>query len=258
MLVLALLTLLFSSALLGRVNSPGSNDSASPEQLPNDRAVGGGDEPVADEVPTTTIVRPNTTRPAPRPIRVLIVGDSLVALGANQYRSALLEAGFEIVGYHAVSGTSMHDLLIGDGTGAWTERTIDELADAARDADVVYFSFGTNDHHPRRGRSNNAVLGDAIDLVAALDEGGQTCVIWQTWMSNLDHLPNSDEIDPQYQERLSDWWLATALLADQLNTLGADLAQDSELLGPDGIHLSAVGVAHNAAAMTSAIERCTT
>jgi hypothetical protein len=100
------------------------------------------------------------------------------------------------------------------------------------------------------------VLSDAIDLVAALDEDGRTCVVWQTWLSNLDHLPNSDEPNPQYQERLSDWWLATALLADQINTLGADLAQDSELLGPDGIHLSDAGISHNAVAMTSAIERC--
>lgn len=255
---LALLGLLAFAAGAGLFSSSAASSSSS---RPADRP-----EPAADEalgfiettIPTTTERRTSTTvtTPPKRAARVLVIGDSLAALGAERYRSALTSAGFEVVGYHAVSGTSIHDLLAGDQTGLWTGPPIEQILASATDVDVVYLSFGTNDHHPRKGRSNDEVLSDGIALVASLRAAGEVCIVWQTSMSSLSPIPGLAEPDAAYAQRLVDWWPATALLADQINELGTDLAATPRWLGPDGIHLSEAGIIHNASAMTGAIKKC--
>lgn len=177
--------------------------------------------------------------------RVLVLGDSLVALGRQVYEQGLLAAGFDVVGFYALSGASIDDVY---HSPEWTLPRPGQLPAV----DVVYLSFGTNDVHERKGRSDDQINDDLQRLLGEFDQPG-TCVVWQTWMSDLSHL---EGIPEGYEERLSNWWITVAQEADVVNDLGPLLEGDPSLLSIDGIHLSEAGTAQNKDRMISAVTEC--
>ncbi len=197
---------------------------------------------------------PPTARQPGQPMRVLVIGDSLLSVGGPEYHGALNGQGYEIVGFHAVAGASMDDLLSAErvfvGIQPWTGPTFDDIVVDAASPDVVYLSFGTNDQHERKGLTVAEVLGDARQILDAFDD---SCVVWQTWMSDISHL-----IDPpaDYGERLGSFWDWVAGEADIVNDFGARLEAEPTLLAVDGVHPEPTGVAANATAMIEAIDGC--
>ena len=188
-----------------------------------------------------------------QPVSVLVIGDSLLAIGEPDYQQALENSGIDVVGFYAVAGASIDDLLSFEPfeTAAlqWTGPSFDEIV-ASESPDVVYVSFGTNDQHERKGREEGDVVDDAVELLAAF-EG--SCIVWQTWMSDISHLvsPPSD-----YGPRLTSFWSWVETQADSVNDFGALLEANPAMLSPDGVHPSAAGIVANAEAMVEAINGC--
>lgn len=178
---------------------------------------------------------------------VAVVGDSLVAHGADTYRAALTDAGYEVVAFEATSGASLHDAL---RTDLWDADQRPAPVLGAR-PDVLYVSFGTNDTHDRKDRALERVVADLDRFLAAVEPG--TCVVWQTWKDD----PAPAVTDPAYAERLAFWWDRVARSVDVVNDLGPDLEADPSLLAVDGVHLSDAGIAHNVDRMLDAVGACT-
>lgn len=189
--------------------------------------------------------------PVPAPLRVAVVGDSLVFQSAHEQAATLDARGWT----GTVSGNP--------GQAVDAPAVVEDLEDAAAsDAEVVVIATATNDNVAVASRAAEIGFGAALDeyrgrLAATLDRFGDRCVVVVNASEDIGAIYSPWAV-PAVDAALAD---VTADAGGVVVDWNRAAAAHPEWFGPDHLHFEgsadpAAGASAYASAIASGVEAC--